>query len=341
MNDFFGAVRGYLLDYLPNQKCCSDNTIKSHRIALNLFVEFLRGEKNLKVEKITFKTIDKQTVLNFLKWLEDVRHCSPPTRNQRLSILRTFLAYAGGIDCTQIALELDVKKIPMKKHKQAAVDFLSENALKALLEQPDTRKMNGIRDRFFMTLMYDTAARCSELINLRICDMRVESTRPVVYLLRKGNKTQPLPLMNKTVEHYRHYLKTFHPGKEMSSSDYLFFVTTHDERHQMSADAVGAFMKKYGEAARKVCPEVPERVHAHQLRHSRAVHFYRNGMPLALVGEYLGHVTLETTKIYAYADTEMKRKAMEKADANMNNAPNVAPIWQNDEDMILKLSGLK
>ena len=341
MNDFFSAVRGYLLDYLPKQKCCSDNTIKSHKIALNLFVEFLRKERHMKVEKINFSAIDKQTILDFLKWLEDARQCSPATRNQRLSILRTFLAYAGGVDCTQISLELDVKKIPMKKYQQAVVDFLSENALKALLEQPDTRKLNGLRDRFFMTLMYDTAARCSEVLNFKICDMRVESSRPVVHLLRKGNKAQPVPLMNKTVEHYKHYLRIFHPDADKSSTDYLFYVTTHGVRHRMSNDAVGAFMKKYGKAAKKVCPEIPERVHAHQLRHSRAVHFYRNGMPLALVGEYLGHVTLETTKIYAYADTEMKRKAMEKADANLSSNLEAVPIWQDNEDMILRLSGLK
>ena len=339
MNDFFGAIRGYLLEYLPNQKCCSDNTIKSHKIALNLFVDFLRKEKHMKVDKITFNAINKQTVLDFLKWLEEVRQCSPASRNQRLSILRTFLAYAGGNDCTLIALELDVKKIPMKKFNQTAVDFLSENAIKALLEQPNTKKLNGIRDRFFMTLMYDTAARCSELLNLKICDMKVDVSKPVLHLLRKGNKTQPLPLMNKTVEHYKHYMKIFHPNEDKSSNELLFYVITHGERHRMSSDAVATFMKKYGESARKICPEVPERIHAHQLRHSRAVHFYRNGMPLALVGEYLGHVTLETTKIYAYADTEMKRLAMEKADKNLT--PETIPIWQNNEDMILKLSGLK
>ena len=121
----------------------------------------------------------------------------------------------------------------------------------------------------------------------------------------------------------------------------LFFTTIHDERHRMSPDAVAQFMKKYGEKARQICPEVPERVHPHQLRHTRAIHLYRDGMPLVLVGEYLGHVNPSTTKVYAYADTEMKRKALEKADAGRSLMADTAPVWKDNEDMILRLSGLK
>jgi len=341
MNDFFNVVRSYMLDYLPKQKCCSDNTIKSHKMALNLFIEFLRTEKSMKVNKIAFDKIDKQVILDFLEWLEEVRQCSPATRNHRLSILRTFLAYAGGLDCTQIALEIDVKKIPMKKHRQELTDYLPENALKTLFEQPNTRKLNGLRDRFFMTLTYDTAARCSEVLDLKICNLKIDTTNPVVYFLGKGNKMRVVPLMNKTVEHYKHYLKVFHPNADSSSHDLIFYVTRHGQRNRISNDAVEAFMMKYGKDARKICKDVPEKVHAHQLRHSRAVHFYRNGMPLALIGEYLGHVSLDSTKIYAYADAEMKRKAMEKIKDNVIDEPNPIPLWQNNEDMILKLSGLK
>jgi site-specific recombinase XerD len=79
----------------------------------------------------------------------------------------------------------------------------------------------------------------------------------------------------------------------------------------MPADTVAVFMQKYGTMARVENPEIPQRVHPHQLRHTRAVHYYRDGMPLALIAELLGHASVESTKIYAYADTEMKRVAME------------------------------
>jgi len=341
MTDFFNTVRSYLLEYMPNQKCFSPNTIKAHKNVLNLFVSYLRNEKRMKLEKIGFATLDKQIVLDFLEWLEETRGCSAASRNQRLSVLRTFLEYAGERDCTQVALELSIKKIPAKKHVKTIVEFLSENALKTLLEQPNITRLNGQRDRFFMTLMYDTAARVSELLDMKVCDLKIDTAHPIAYLCGKGNKVRSVPLMPKTVEHCKGYLRCFHPDADHSCKDYLFYTTIHDERQQMSAAAVGAFMKKYGESARLTCPEVPERVHPHQLRHTRAIHFYRNGMPLVLVGEYLGHVSPETTRVYAYADTEMKRAAIEKADGGCESTSQIAPVWQNNEDMILKLSGLK
>ena len=108
----------------------------------------------------------------------------------------------------------------------------------------------------------------------------------------------------------------------------------------MSIDTAEAFVKKYGESAKRDCPDMPGRVTPHMLRHTRAMHLYRQGVPLVLVAEYLGHTSVETTQIYAYADTEMKRIAIEKADAARSGTPAPTPIWANNEDMILKLCGL-
>lgn len=341
MSDFFKTIRGYLLEYLVKQKCSSKNTVKAHKNALNLFVSYMRTEKRIKVEKICFETMDRQTVLDFLDWLVDARGCSLASRNQRLSILRAFFAYAGQLDCTHVALELSVKKIPAAKYSKRMVEFLSENALKALLEQPNAGKDNGLRDRFFMSLMYDTGARCSELLDMKIRDLRIDIKHPVAYLRGKGDKVRSVPVMPKTVEHCKQYLKMVHSDAEHTSGEYLFFTTIHGERKRMSPSAVAKFMRKYGEKARLVCPEVPERIRPHQLRHTRAIHMYRDGIPLVLVGEYLGHVDPITTKVYAYADTEMKRKALEKASSLRPGFTDVVPIWQDDEDMILRLSGLK
>ena len=108
----------------------------------------------------------------------------------------------------------------------------------------------------------------------------------------------------------------------------------------MSADTVALFMNKYCTAAFKKCSDMPEHLHPHMLRHTRAMHLYRQGMPIHLLSEYLGHVNYETTKIYAYADTEMKRLAVAKADVLRNGMPPPEPVWADDEEIILKLSGL-
>ena len=111
-------------------------------------------------------------------------------------------------------------------------------------------------------------------------------------------------------------------------------------QQQMSADTVALFLKKYGKMAHHSCPEIPAHIHAHMLRHTRAMHLYHQGMPMMLLSEYLGHASEETTKIYAYADTEMKRAAIDKADIVRNETPQSVPTWIDDEEMILKLSGL-
>ena len=120
---------------------------------------------------------------------------------------------------------------------------------------------------------------------------------------------------------------------------YLFFTTLHGRRTRMSTDTVSLFMKKYGELANHICSEVPKRVHPHQLRHSRAMHLYRAGMPLVLLSEFLGHADVNTTRVYAWADTETKRQAIQKISGNLNEC-SVAPIWENDEEMIKRLYGL-
>ena len=338
MTDFFKTIRSFILEYLPKQRCFSENTIKSYRTALNLLVEYLRQEKLLRISQIDFTIFERELILGFLDWLEHSRNCSASSRNQRLMALRSFFKYAGTIDCTQVAVQLGIGTIPVKKEPGRIVDFFTEDALRALLKQPNPSKLLGIRNQFFMVLMYDTAARCSELLEMRVKDLRINTQHPVAYLLGKGNKPRAVPLLDKTVEHCERYLKAFHPN--MDKDSYLFYTVIHGKQQSMSADCVARFMQKYGNSARKECMEVPLHVHPHQLRHTRAIHYYRDGMPLVLVAELLNHASVETTKIYAYADSEMKRSAMEKADHKRNIAPQPTPIWLDDEEMILKLSGL-
>ncbi len=338
---FFLCIKNWLTVFLPKQRCLSENSIKAYKMTLNLLIEFLRTEKELSVKNISFDIFDKTLISNFIEWLENVRKCSISTQNSRLMALRSFFHYAAICDISLTSLELEILKVPVKKSKGKTVEYLSERALKTLLDTPDTRTKIGLRNRFFMILMYDTAARCQELLDLKIKDIVLKTDKPYVYLTGKGNKQRSVPLLPKTVRHYEKYLHEFH-GNCPLSEDYVFYTITYGIKHQMSEDNAEAFMKKYGKQAHERCNEVPERVHPHQLRHTRAIHLYRSGMPLPFISELLGHVNMTTTNIYAYADTEMKRKALEKA--ALSTAPaifNQKASWENDEDMILKLSGLR
>lgn len=341
MNDFFDTVRHFLLEYLPKQRCLSENTILSYKQTLNLFVSYMQDEQDVSTTKLTFSRIDRDTILGFLTWLETARKCSASTRNQRLMALRSFLEFAGQMDCTQMALYLSACNIPSKESHGRIVEFLTEPSLAALLQQPDPSKPKDLRNLVFMILMYDTAARCSELLNMKVCDLRLDEKHPIAYLHGKGRKTRTVPLLSKTVQHCRKYLRKFHPTANDHGEAPLFFTVIHGAQQKMSPDTVAAFFAKYGSMARSICPEVPEHIHPHMMRHTRAMHLYQSGMPMVLLSQYLGHAQVETTMIYAHADTEMKRAAIQKADAVRGAKPIPDEIWVNNEEMILKLSGLR
>ena len=131
----------------------------------------------------------------------------------------------------------------------------------------------------------------------------------------------------------------FFLAKCLKEQSDIEIITEKDYISHPKPNAVNLFMKKYGETARRACPEVPERVHPHQLRHSRAMHLYRAGMPLVLLSEFLGHADVNTTRIYAWADTEMKRQAIQKV-SKATAEDSIEPIWANDEEMIKRLYGL-
>ncbi|MDD4415089.1 MAG: tyrosine-type recombinase/integrase [Oscillospiraceae bacterium] len=340
MNDFFNAVRSFLLEYLPNQRCFSENTVRSYRQALNLFVLYLRTEQELTIKQIYFDVINRNVILSFLEWLETDRNCSANTRNQRLMVLRSFFDYTGTLDCTQMALSIIVQNIPVKTPQSKIVEYLSEPALEVLLKQPDPTKQTGLRNLFFMVLMYDTAARCGELLGMKVRDLRLKVQYPIAYLHGKGSKTRTVPLLSRTIQHCERYLRTFHANEPVDSEKPLFYTVIHGMQQPMSPDTVALFLKKYGKMASDACPEVPTHIHPHMLRHTRAMHLYHQGMPMMLLSEYLGHASEETTKVYAYADTEMKRVAIYKADIVRKGAPPSVPVWVDDDDIILKLSGL-
>jgi len=337
---FFILVKRFLTMYLPKQKCYSDNTIKSYTLSINLFLDFLRDEKETPLQKVCFAEIDHYVIAEFLDWLTQARGCGNSTRNQRLNALRSFLKFAAFENPSLTAIYMEADKVPKAKTVQAAVEFMSHTAMQALLRQPDVTAPRGVRDRFLMILLYDTGARISEIMNLRLRDISASDNQPHVYLIGKGSKPRIVPLMEKTKAHFTQYLDLFHPQGIRNTNDYLFYTIIHNHKNRMSADNAASFISRYADQARQHCKEIPPKVHPHMFRHTRAMDLYRGGMPLPLVQQFLGHSEMKTTLVYAFADTEMKRKAILKADPdNICNAE--APVWIDDEQLLRKLYGLR
>jgi len=339
---FYRCVREFLTVFLPRNKCYSHNTVKAYRDTINLFRAFLSDKKGISFTGITFDLINHTLVYEFLVWLQEERRSSATTRNQRLAGLKSFLHYCAMENTTLTAVYLDIKKIStQKKVSKVGVDYMTREALKAMLGQPDPHIRYGVRNRFFMILMYDTGARIQEMLDLRLKDIFLEADMPCIYLTGKGNKTRAIPLMDKTILHLKEYLNTFHGNNPDGKEECLFYTIIKGKKGPMSPDNVACFLKKIAISAKLKCPEVPDNMHAHLFRHSRAMHLYQAGIPLSYIKDFLGHVSINTTSIYATADMVMMKAALEKAVPKENDINGELPIWKDNEDLILKLCGLK
>ena len=342
-NLLFSMIHDYLMIHLPKQRNLSQHTIDSYRKALDLLVDFVKVRKKVSLQDVTFEMLTPETITAFLDSLEEERECGIPTRNNRLAAIRAFVKFAADRDITTVEVLAGFKKVVTKKPKKAeVVAYMSMAAISEIVERADVSTQRGLRDRTFLILLYDTGARIDEMVKTKLCDLRFGKT-PTIILHGKCGKDRSVPLMEKTVRYLQSYLANFHPDAPLFSDLPLFYTVTHGNLHALSDRRMRYIIKEYGEEARKHCVEVPENVHPHMFRHSRAMHLYQNGMDLTLVSQWLGHARFETTRMYAYADTEHKRKAIEAATPPGNPLfakLNPERYKVSDEETLKRLTGL-
>lgn len=329
-------IRRFLEVHLPRRRGASVNTIRSYRTALAQFVDYMVDEAGVPATSLSLDDFTEEAISCFLDEVEK-RGCSVSTRNQRLAALRSFLAFAAQEDVACMAVLARSHRVPKKKTVNKPVGYLTEGQLTALLEQPDPKSERGLRDLTILSMLYDTAARATELLNVSLGDLHLTLRCPYVVLFGKGSKVRSVPLMVRTISLLETYIATAHPYP--SAEDPLFFTVAHGKRNRMSYECVAKMVAKYGRAAAESHPGFPERCHAHLLRHTRAMHLYQDGVPLSYVKEVLGHANINTTGIYASADLEMLRKVMEPLDMDLPTASPM-PRWENEKERLMKLAGL-
>jgi len=321
---FYRHLREWFTAFLPRQRGAAQNTITSCRHTWNMLLGYVAEHHHVTVEKITFAMIDRATVTGFLDHMQDARSWTASTRNQRLACIRSFFTYAAAAEPTLAIYLADLAALPRLNGPAAPpVKYMTTDAVTALLAAPDPGTRLGLRDQFFMILMYDLAARDAEMLALNLAD--IDTRRLTADLLGKGSKPRRLPITTETARHFDRYVAVFHPRAEPEAP--LFCTVRNRHPARMSDDNVARFIRQHAATAKTRCPDVPARTHPHMLRHSRAMHLYQAGMPLALLTEWLGHADPETTLIYAHADTEMKRRALEKANSATTQSPLPAPMW--------------
>lgn len=335
----FKSIKAFLTVYLPIIRAKSPNTVVAYRDTLNLFISCLKDTKNLNLNEITTEHFNCDNVLLFLEWLETTRKNSIATRNQRLISIRAFCRYLAGENIFTYDTYSQIQQIDKKPVADRIIkDILSVSDIKLILEMPDISKKTGIRDRFYIALLYDSGCRDQEILDLKLSNIQVDGDVSSLNIVGKGTKFRVTPLSKEVTTMFKQFVSIFHPNR--IQEDFLFYTTRKGITGKMSPDNVARFLNVYEKGAKTINPALPH-LHPHLFRHARAMHLYQAGMPLPLVSEWLGHSQLETSLIYAYADTEMKRAAADRITNAENSVfTNEKFKYQNDEETIKKLYGL-
>lgn len=328
--DFAHCMFSYLTMYLPGQAGLSENTIMAYRDTFKLVLQFAETALHLRPEKISLAEFNADFVARFLHWLEQERGNSIATRNQRLAALRAFAKYARTQYPEYLLESQKILDMKAKKRSTVSLSHLHPDAVNTIIRQVDTSTKYGRRDMLLLCLMYDSAARVQEICDLCVRDIRLQKPYSIT-LHGKGGKTRTVPIMAGTAQMLSSYVvenrldsleKTDHP---------LFF---NHQRSKLTRAGIAYILKKYCNAARKDNPCIPSKVSPHVLRHSKAMHLLQAGVNLVYIRDFLGHVHVETTEIYAKADTQMKRKVLEETQILPD--PDL-PAWSDDQGLMAML----
>jgi len=327
--DFSKYISNFISRYLPNERGASANTIAAYRDTFVLLIKFMQDAMNVKIEQLTLDKITKVTILEFLDWLQIERKCSGTTRNSRLAAIHSFYKYLQHESLEYLHESQKILSIRFKNSQKEAMNYLTIDGIKLLLQQPDTTTSNGRRDLTLLSLMYDTGSRVQEIIDLTPSMIRFNKPA-TVKVIGKGSKARLIPMLGAQTEHLENYLKEHRLNEHSANMSPLFF---NSRKEKLTRAGVNHILDKYAAMARNQNKSlIPERISCHSLRHSKAMHLLQAGVNLVYIRDILGHVSIQTTEVYARADSKQKREAIEKAYVNIN--PNEEPHWTQDDNLL-------
>jgi len=329
---FADLVTSFFTRHLAAELDASRHTIASYRDTFRFFLRHVAESQSRRVSKLALEDLTPEAILTFLEYLEQERGNSVTTRNARLAAIRSFFAYAVTQDASVAALAHRVLAIPFKKGIHKALEYLTEDEVRAILSGPDRTDAKGRRDYLVLALLYDTGARVQELVDLCPDDFRLDRM-PLVHITGKGRKQRIVPLLPATAALVRRHLtETNLPQSETTP------LLRNYRGEPMTRSGIAFLIEKYRRAAATHTPSLhKKRVTPHTFRHTKAMHLLQAGVSPVTIKDILGHAHLKTLEIYVQADLEMKRRALELAGSPVNPA---APMLRRQPDLLEWLEAL-
>ncbi len=333
---FFSRTRDFLDVYLVMQANKSPKTVKSYRDALTIFRRYICDVRGYSIRSFRFYDCTYEFVLDFSTYLKANKKYAPSSVNHRLAAIKSYLGYVSDCDITLQQLYLSVLNVPFLSIPKLQRPVIEKEALAALLAAPNSGRF-GIRDRAILVLLFDSAIRLEELLNLKLSDLNFDVDNPYIRIHGKGDKERIVAITKKTVEHLKKYIHYYHQSA-MERSHPLFYSIIKENMNTMSERNVERIVKKYADIIREKYPDLPASIYPHMLRRTRVTGLYRDGVDLELLSRILGHSSTTTTRIYAIPSVEMLREAMEKGYVS---GVDEKPLWEEHTDELIKLCGLR
>jgi site-specific recombinase XerD len=305
-------VRRLLLEHLVGDRNLARNTQRSYRDTLALLIPFIAAKVHKPIDQLDVDHITADRVRQFLQSLEQTRGCSVATRNQRLAVIHALARFIGERCPERIEWCGQLRAIPFKRAAKTPIAYLDKPEMDALLAAPDRNATQGHRDYALLLFLYNTGARADEAAHVTIGDLHLahvpQRDHSSVQIHGKGNKLRPCPLWPHTASE----LTTLISGR--APTEHVFLNRCG---RPITRFGIHTMVRRYAQRTSVKMPKLAtKRVSPHSIRHTAATHLLRAGVDINTIRAWLGHVSINTTNIYAETDLEMKAEALARCEVN-------------------------
>ena len=298
---------------------------------MRLLLPFVSETIRQPLDQLAIDQLSPPLVQQFLGHLEQQRGCTVATRNVRLAAIHALARFIALHSPEHVAWCGELRAIPFKKTASSPLAYLDKAEMDALLEAPHRQTAQGLRDYVLLLFLYNTGARASEAAQVTVADLSLTSP-PSVRLVGKGNRVRHCPLWMKTAQSLTPLIMN-HARSEP--------VFRNRRQQPITRFGIRALVQRTVATASQHLPSLRDKlVSPHTIRHTTAVHLLRAGVDINTIRAWLGHVSLDTTNIYAEVDLEMKAKALARCDVPSDADETNETDWHNDPELMAFLQAL-
>lgn len=313
-------VRCFLMEDGVEHRTLTRNTQRSYRDAIHLLLRYLQDHHGLAPAQVTVEHITASVTHSFLTHLEQERGNSVSTRNQRLKAIQALFQIVARQAPELRDHAAQIHALRPRRAAAPALAYLDKAEIEALLGVPDRRTAQGRRDYALLLFLYNTGAHASEVAELTLEAITLDSPGTVRFNGRRG-KSRVCPLWPHTSEILRDLLGDRLEGPPGT-------LVFHNVRGQpITRFGIHTLVARIAAKAVETTPSLrTKRVSPHTIRHTTAVHFLRTGIDIETVGAWLGHLTPETMQRYAELDRDSEAEGDSDGDAERERAAEIEVI---------------